>query len=91
MSWPTVIYNEEVMREGFGIEDVGIALSAKIELLHALSETGLKRITVGAFVSPRFVPQMACFEEMLQKFHPKPGVTYLPYIHNQKARKLAEQ
>ncbi len=91
MSWPTVIYNEEVMREGFGIEDVGIPLSAKIELLHVLSETGLKRITVGAFVSPRFVPQMACFEEMLQKFHPKQGVTYLPYIHNQKARKLAEQ
>ena len=91
MSWPTVIYNEEVMREGFGIEDVGIPLSAKIELLQALSETGLKRITVGAFVSPLFVPQMACFEEMLQTFHPKPGVTYLPYIHNQKARKLAEQ
>ena len=91
MNWPTVIYNEEVMREGFGIEDVGIPLGDKIELLEALSETGLKRITVGAFVSPRYVPQMACFEEMLQKFQPKAGVTYLPYIHNQKARKLAAQ
>jgi len=91
MNWPTVIYNEEVMREGFGIEDVGISLEAKVEFLDALSETGLKRITVGAFVSPRFVPQMACFEELLQKFHPKEGVTYLPFIHNQKAKLQAEQ
>ena len=91
MKWPTVIYNEEVMREGFGIEDVGIPLDAKVAFLDALSETGLKHITVGAFVSPKYVPQMACFEEMLQTFRPKPGVTYLPYIHNQKARKLAEQ
>lgn len=90
MNWPSVIYNEEVMREGFGIEDVGIPLDAKVEFLDALSETGLKRITVGAFVSPRFVPQMACFEELLRRFHPRDGVTYLPFIHNQKARKLAE-
>lgn len=91
MNWPTVIYNEEVMREGFGIEDVNIPLQTKVEFLDALSETGLKRITVGAFVSPRFVPQMARFEEMLQKFHPKEGVTYLCFIHNQKAKKLAEK
>ena len=91
MNWPTVIYNEEVMREGFGIEDVGIPLQAKVDLLDALSETGLKRITVGAFVSPRFVPQMACFEELLQRFHPRPGVMYLPFIHNQKARERAAQ
>ena len=89
MNWPTVIYNEEVMREGFGIEDVAIPLGDKVRLLDALSETGLKRITLGAFVSPKYVPQMACFEDLLKAFRPKPGVTYLPYIHNPKARKLA--
>jgi hydroxymethylglutaryl-CoA lyase len=91
MSWPTVVYNEEVMREGLGIEDVGIPLASKVELLDALSETGLKRITLGAFVSPKFVPQMACFEDLLKRFHPRPGVTYLPYLHNDKARIRAEQ
>jgi hydroxymethylglutaryl-CoA lyase len=90
VAWPTVIYNEEVMREGFGIEDVRIPLQAKLDLLDALSETGLKRITVGAFVSPRFVPQMADFTELLRRFRPKPGVTYLPFIHNAKARALAQ-
>ena len=91
MNWPTVIYNEEVMREGFGIEDLAIPLAAKLELLDALSETGLQRITLGAFVSPKYVPQMACFEELLKTFRPKAGVTYLPYIHNPKARQLALQ
>ena len=91
MNWPTVIYNEEVMREGLGIEDVAIPLTAKVEFLDALSETGLQRITLGAFVSPKYVPQMACFEELLKTFRPRPGVTYLPYIHNPKARTLALQ
>ena len=89
--WPQVVYNEEVMREGLGIEDVAIPLAAKVELLDALSKTGLKRLTLGAFVSPKFVPQMANFEEMLRAFHPRAGVTYLPYLHNQKARERAEQ
>lgn len=90
MNWPTIVYSEEVMREGFGIADVRIPLSARVELLEALSDTGLKRITVGAFVSPRFVPQMACFEELLRSFRPRPGVEYLTFMHNQKARRMAE-
>jgi hydroxymethylglutaryl-CoA lyase len=91
MPWPNLIYSEEVMREGFGIADVRIPLQAKIELLEALSDTGLKRLTLGAFVSPRFVPQMACFEALLRRFRPREGVTYLSFIHNRKARRLAEQ
>lgn len=90
MNWPTVIYNEEVMREGFGIEDVKISLQDKIDLLDALSDTGLKRITVGAFVSPKFVPQMAGFEDLLRGFHPRAGVSYLIFMHNAKAKKMAE-
>jgi len=91
MDWPKVVYNEEVMREGFGIEDARIPLEAKIKLLHALSETGLKRITVGAFVSPRYIPQMAEFEELLQTFQPREGVAYLPFVHNQRAREMAKR
>jgi hydroxymethylglutaryl-CoA lyase len=89
VSWPSVIYNEEVMREGFGIEDVAIPLRDKIALLEALSDTGLQRITVGAFVSPRYVPQMADFEALLQGFRPRPGVAYLTFQHNDKAREQA--
>jgi len=91
MNWPRVIYSEEVIREGFGIEDVAIPLADKVALLDALSETGLRRISVGAFSSPRYVPQMACFAELLEHFHPKPGVAYLPFIHTAKARQFAER
>ncbi len=91
MPWPRVIYNEEVMREGLGIAAHDIALSAKLELLDALSVTGLQRITLGAFVSPRYVPQMADFEALLQAMRPHPGVTYLPFIHNARARETARR
>ena len=90
MNWPTVIVSEEVIREGFGIEDVAIPLADKVALIEALSDTGLKRITLGAFVSPRYVPQMAGFEELLRAFRPRPGVQYGTFAHTPKARKLAE-
>ena len=91
MNWPTVIYSEEIVREGFGIADPAIPLSARVELIEALSATGLKRISVGAFVSPRYVPQMACFEELLRSFRPSPGVSYLTFAHTAKARAIAAQ
>lgn len=89
MNWPTVIYSEEIVREGFGIADPAIPLAARVELIEALSRTGLKRISVGAFVSPRYVPQMACFEELLGAFRPQPGVAYLTFVHSAKAREKA--
>ena len=91
MNWPTVIYSEEIIREGFGIESVGIALEAKVRLLEALSDTGLKRLSVGAFVSPRYVPQMADFELLLRSFRPRPGVEYVTFTHNQRARRMAQK
>jgi hydroxymethylglutaryl-CoA lyase len=51
-----------------------------------LSETGLKEIAVGSFVSPRWVPQMACIEELVNGFHPKPGVTYTATALNEIGR-----
>ena len=78
------------MREGFGIARAQVPLTDRVRLLEALSDTGLKRITVGAFVSPRYVPQMHDFEQLLQSFQPRPGVQYLTFMHNQKARQKAQ-
>ncbi len=91
MNWPTVIYSEEIVREGFGIADRAIPLSARVELVEALAATGLQRISVGAFVSPRYVPQMACFEDLLRAIKPVPGVAFLTFAHTAKARRIAEQ
>ena len=73
---PTVVIVEEGMREGMQIEDADIAITAKVELLDALSQTGLRHIVVGSFVSPKWVPQMADIETLLAKFTPNPDVTY---------------
>jgi len=64
------------MREGMQIESPDIPVDGKIRLLDALSETGIKRIVVGSFVHPKWVPQMAHIDEILTKFHPNPSVIY---------------
>ncbi|MFF5989474.1 beta/alpha barrel domain-containing protein [Prauserella flavalba] len=73
---PTVVVVEEGMREGMQIESADIPVDAKIELLDALSATGLRHIVVGSFVSPKWVPQMARIEEVIAGFTPREGVTY---------------
>jgi hypothetical protein len=66
-----IVYTEEGMREGMQIEDANIPIDAKVALHDVLSETGLKRIVVGSFVSPRYTPQMARIDELMHKFHPQ--------------------
>jgi hydroxymethylglutaryl-CoA lyase len=85
-NYPKVHLTEEGMRDGLQIERADIPVEAKIQLLDMLSETGLKEIAVGSFVSPRWVPQMACVEELVQRFHPKPGVTYTATALNDMGR-----
>ncbi|MBI2202740.1 MAG: citramalate synthase [Candidatus Rokubacteria bacterium] len=89
--YPTIVYTEEGMREGMQIEDAAIPVDAKVDLLNALSETGLKRIVVGSFVSPKYTPQMARIDEIVQKFRPKPGVTYTALALNEKGVERAKQ
>ena len=81
---PDVEIIEEGMREGMQIESAGISVAAKVDLLDALSATGLRHIVVGSFVSPRWVPQMAAVEEVLAKFTPNPAVSYTALALNAK-------
>ena len=91
MGWPAIQYTEEGMREGMQIESAAIPVEDKVRLLDALSETGLKRIVVGSFVSPKWTPQMARMDEIVQAFHPKPGVTYTALALNQRGVERAMQ
>ena len=74
------------MRDGMQIEDVGIPVSDKVALLDALSRTGLRTIAVGAFVSPKWTPQMADVDELLERFTPEPGVNYTALALNERGR-----
>jgi hydroxymethylglutaryl-CoA lyase len=73
---PTVVVVEEAMREGMQIESAEIPTAAKIELLDALSGTGLGEIVVGSFVRPDWVPQMAAVEAVIAGMKVVPGVRY---------------
>ncbi len=81
---PRVVIVEEGMREGMQIESADIQAAAKVELLDALSATGLRHIVTGSFVSPRWVPQMAEIETVLAGFTPDPAVTYTALALNAK-------
>ncbi|HEV8519505.1 MAG TPA: hypothetical protein VGQ54_13085 [Burkholderiales bacterium] len=89
--YPVILHTEEGMRDGLQIESPDIPLAAKIRLLDALSETGLKEIAVGSFVSPKWTPQMACMDELVKAFHPKPGVRYTYTALNDKGLERAQE
>ncbi len=91
MGWPKIEYTEEGMREGMQIESANIPVEDKIRLLDMLSETGLKTIVVGSFVSPKYTPQMARIDDIVKGFKPKPGVTYTALALNQRGVERAAE
>lgn len=76
MGYPRLVLFEECMREGMQIESSAISVDDKLQLLNALSATGLTAINVGSFVSPRYTPQMANIDDVLTRFEPVPNVHY---------------
>ncbi len=87
--YPHVVIIEEGMREGMQIESADISVDAKVELLNALSATGLGTIVTCSFVSPKWTPQMACADELMQRFTAVPGVRYTALALNDKGRERA--
>ena len=63
-------------RDGLQNEDVFVATPDKIKLVDMLSASGLRKIEVASFVSPKWVPQMADGAEVLAGITRKAGVIY---------------
>ncbi|ODU70248.1 MAG: hydroxymethylglutaryl-CoA lyase [Lautropia sp. SCN 66-9] len=76
--------NEEGPREGFQIERNPIPTARKIELIDALSLTGVPQIQVVSFVSPSAVPGMADAEQVVAGFTRRTGVIYTGLWLNEK-------
>ncbi len=85
----SVQINEEGPREGFQFERGPIATERKVELIDALSETGLNHIQTVSFVNPRRVPGMANAEEIAARFERRPGVAYTGLWLNEKGLERA--
>src|SRR5215510_9550365 len=71
-------------RDGLQNEAAHIPAAVKVELIHQLQDAGLSVIEATAFVSPKWVPQMADAAEVMAAIRRKPGVSYPVLVPNQK-------
>src|SRR5215468_2469894 len=66
-----------------------VPAAAKVELLDALSGTGVGRIEAVSFVSPKAIPQMADADEVWAAATKAPGVRYSALVPNSKGAQRA--
>lgn len=71
-------------RDGLQNEKVTIPTDAKVDYITALADAGLRVIEAGAFVSPKWVPQMADTAEVYRNIPKDPGVDYPVLVPNSK-------
>ncbi|HEU4521098.1 MAG TPA: hydroxymethylglutaryl-CoA lyase, partial [Thermoanaerobaculia bacterium] len=69
-------------RDGLQNEKVTIPTQTKIEFITALGDAGLRVIEAGAFVHPKWVPQMADTGEVYRNIPKDPGVEYPVLVPN---------
>jgi hydroxymethylglutaryl-CoA lyase len=80
---PTRLYiNDVAVRDGFQIEKRFVPTATKIELVNQLARTGLHKIEVTSFVSPKAVPALADANDVLAGIDRVPGVVYVALVPN---------
>src|SRR5687768_5408542 len=89
---PTRIQIVEVgPRDGLQNEAVSIAAADKVTFVDGLSEAGHTAIEVTAFVSARWVPQMADSAEVLGGIRRRAGVRYSALVPNLTGLRRAQE
>lgn len=77
-------------RDGLQNEKQTVPLPVKVELIERLADAGLKTIEAGAFVSPKWVPQMADSEEVMTTIKRLQGRDYPVLVPNIKGYERAK-
>jgi hydroxymethylglutaryl-CoA lyase len=90
MSFPKHVKVVEVgPRDGLQNESTTVPAEIKVQLVEKLAAAGLSVIEVGAFVSPKWVPQMATSAEVFTRVDKQPNVSYPMLVPNLKGLELA--
>ena len=76
-------------RDGLQNEKVVIPTDVKINYITALADAGLRVIEAGAFVSPKWVPQMADTADVYRDIPKDPGVDFPVLVPNMKGLERA--
>ena len=63
-------------RDGLQNEPATVPTEIKLQLIERLADAGLPAVEATAFVSPKWIPQMADHTEVLERLRRKPGVSY---------------
>ncbi|SBP86869.1 hydroxymethylglutaryl-CoA lyase [Thiomonas delicata] len=84
------LYIQEVsVRDGFQIEPVFVPTADKIALIDRLSRSGLAKIEVTSFSSPKAIPALADAAEVMAGIQRMPGVEYAALVPNAKGGERA--
>jgi hydroxymethylglutaryl-CoA lyase len=76
-------------RDGLQNEAKMLSLESKKQLVDALVSTGLTRIELTSFVSPRWIPQLADADELARQVKAPPGVVFSALVPNAKGLERA--
>jgi hydroxymethylglutaryl-CoA lyase len=79
-----VYINEVAVRDGFQSEPLFVPTDDKIGIVNALSKTGLAKIEVTSFVSPKAIPNLRDAEEVMHRIEREPGVVYVALVPNER-------
>ncbi|MDP9150017.1 MAG: hydroxymethylglutaryl-CoA lyase [Myxococcota bacterium] len=71
-------------RDGLQNERATVPLRAKLRLIDALVSSGLKRVEITSFVSPRWIPQLADADEVAKNVEPRQDVSFSALCPNAK-------
>ena len=78
-------------RDGLQNEAETLSVDAKVAFVDQLTESGLRAIEVGSFVSKRSIPQLADTEEVFRRIRRASGVRYPALVPNLKGLERALQ
>jgi hydroxymethylglutaryl-CoA lyase len=84
-----VLIQEVAPRDGFQIEKCWIETRDKIAFINRLSRTGIRKIEVSSFVSPRAVPNLRDAAELFLNIERHSGVTYAALVPNRRGAENA--
>ena len=77
-----LLIQEVAPRDGFQIEPIFVPTELKVELINALGRTGLAKIEVTSFTSPKAIPSLADAEQVMRDIVRSAGVEYCALVPN---------
>lgn len=84
-----VFINEVSVRDGFQSEPGFVPTAEKIRLIDRLSRSGVAKIEVTSFVSPKAIPNLRDAAEVMAGITRQPGVVYAALVPNDKGAERA--